>query len=137
MKPKSAHAKGKKFEKEIAKKLGKFFEYTYSRADSGSGKFQKEDITVPDNVPLHIECKHHAKLNINTWWNQTIDGCPDSKYPVLIYKTNYQPAKVYMKLADSIGFAGNSKQKIWMNNIMITMLFDDFLKLIEIRQDTF
>lgn len=35
--------------------------------------------------PLAIEIKDHKKLNINTWWKQTIKQAPGDLIPVLIY----------------------------------------------------
>lgn len=130
MDTKTRKQKGKRLEKYVAKEFKKYFDYTYSRADSGSGKFQKEDVTLPDYVPLFIECKNHNVKSLKRWWKQTLDGCPPSKYPVLIYKLPYFEERVYMKMSDAIGFVSLSKQKIYMENVMIDMTFKDFLKLV-------
>jgi hypothetical protein len=98
---KSKRAKGKTLEKYVAMELGTLFKYAYSRADSGSGKYNKEDVSLPADVPLHIECKNHAVASVGTWWAQTINGCPSYRFPVLVYRLNYQTLPtVVMRLID-------------------------------------
>lgn len=131
MLPKSAKQKGKRLEKLVAKELKKIFSFVYSRADSGSGKYHKEDITLPDYVPLSIECKNQAELQIESWFKKTELNCPSSKYPVLIYKQNYQrEPKVVMRISDFLNFLSGKRFK-YEFNFLITFDFKDFLAVCE------
>lgn len=94
----SKKKKGKLLEKFVADQFKDIFTYAYSRADSGSGKFHKEDVSLPREIPLHIECKNQATLDIGGWWRQTLDGCPANKHPVLIYKLPFHDPQVYLYL---------------------------------------
>ena len=139
MLPKSKKQKGKRLEKYIAKELKKVFDFVYSRADSGSGKFHKEDITLPDYVPLSIECKNQAEPKIETWFRKMEENCPENKYPVLIYKTNYQEPKVVMRLSHLLNFLSGLKQynNFYFKDLLecefsfkITFEFKDFINLL-------
>lgn len=121
---KSKKQKGKQLEKFVAGRLGKIYKFAYSRADSGSGKYKKEDVTLPDDVPLFIECKNHAEMNFSSWWRQTLNGCPASKLPVLVYKLNYQTPKVALKLNDLLYFLFQTKISVY--NEIITLDWVDF-----------
>ena len=126
MLPKSKKRKGKQLEKMVAKELDKIFSYAYSRADSGSGKEHKEDVTLPPEVPLFIECKNHSKEKFSEWWGQLERGCTIGKYPVLIYKLPYKQPQVQMYLNDLIGLM--TKQKVTsFGTVKITMPFDGFV----------
>ena len=137
MLPKSKKQKGKRLEKYIARELKKVFGFAFSRADSGSGKFHKEDITLPDNVPLLIECKNQAEPKIETWFRKMEENCPADKYPVLIYKTNYQEPKVVMRISDLLNFLSGLKQYHDFKDLFgfefsfkITFEFKDFVSLL-------
>lgn len=108
---KSRNQKGKKLENFVAKRLSPIFAYAYRRRDSGSGKYRKEDVSLPHHVPLSIECKKHAKKDLRRWWLQTLEGCAKSKMPVLVYELDYQPEPlVVMRFMDLMGLiAGGSK----------------------------
>jgi len=119
-------------EKYVADAFKKITPFVYSRADSGSGKFHKEDVTLDEKIPLHIECKNQAELSLVTWWKQTLEGCPASKFPVLIYRLNYQPKPtVYMALNDF--FSWLSDQKITAFDTHISIEFDEFMDLVKIN----
>jgi hypothetical protein len=70
--------------------------------------------------PFAIEVKNHKKLNINTWWKQTIAQAKDNDIPVLIYHIpNTSRSMVQMPLS-----AVNptlSKERT------VTMDFEDFI----------
>ena len=83
-----------------------------------------------EKIPLHIECKNQAELSLVTWWKQTLEGCPASKFPVLIYRLNYQPKPtVYMALNDF--FSWLSDQKITAFDTHISIEFDEFMDLVK------
>jgi hypothetical protein len=143
MLPKSKKQKGKHLEKWVAGELKKIFGFVYSRADSGSGKFHKEDITLPDEIPFHIECKNQKDKNLKEWWKQTYEACASSKIPVLIYKLNYQKVPtVVMNAADFLDFlSGNFKTRNvdFMENwkrfsdisFLIEFSFSDFFNILK------
>lgn len=123
----SKKQKGKRLESFVVAALREFDEYCYRRADSGSGLHNKEDVTT--KLPFHIECKNHEKNNINGWWKQTLLGCPANKYPVLIFKSNFQREPyVYLRLGDVISYLGDIN--IQALAIPITVTFTDFISLI-------
>jgi len=127
---KSKKQKGKRLEKYVASKLSKIFRFAYSRADSGSGKYQKEDVSLPDDIPLFIECKNQAELSLKNWWNQTTFHCPHSKYPILIYKLNYQKEPtVVTNLISLIKILREVKDD--MTELKLSMSFGDFLDLVK------
>jgi hypothetical protein len=126
----SKKQKGKRLEKFVAGELAKVFSYAYSRADSGSGKFAKEDVTLPKGIPLFIECKNQADLELMTWWRQTLEGCPASKYPVLIYRLNFQKVPtVYLRFGDLLSMMSGKKVDTFQFNISLS--FDDFLQVLK------
>lgn len=127
---KSKKRKGKDLEKFVASEMKAIFGFAYSRADSGSGKYHKEDVTLPDFVPLHIECKNQAIEKFTDWWNQTIYGCPRSKFPVLVYKLNYwKEPRVMMKYADVANFLIGQKLLNSME-FKVILSWKDFRELI-------
>lgn len=126
----STRQKGRILQEFIAKAFKKITPYVFSRADSGSGKYHKEDITLPDYIPLHIEAKNRAVADIKNWWKQTLMGCPKSKYPTLIYKLNYQhDATVYMRITDFILLLENRVDLL--DDLKISINFTDFMKVLE------
>ena len=147
MLPKTKKQKGKRFEKYVAKELKKVLGFVYARADSGSGKEHKEDITLPDYVGIYIECKNHAKKDLKRWWSQTVEGCPDSKIPILVYRLNYQKEPtVVMSAIDFLDFLSGE----WRNRIvsfrekwelypelsfLVEFGFNSFLELLKMNID--
>lgn len=124
----SCKQKGKRLEDYVVDYLKEFDEYIYRRKDSGSGLHNKEDVTT--KLPFHIECKNQEATNIKKWWLQTCDGCPVNKYPVLVYKKNYQREPiVYMMLSDLMSYMSDIKVETF--KIGISMVFSDFTSLIK------
>lgn len=130
---KSKKAKGKMLEKFVAKAMGEIFSFSYSRADSGSGLEHKEDVSLPTDVPLHIECKNQAEINISRWWDETIDGCPAYRYPVLIYRLNFQKdPSVVMRMCDLLSFLSGKKIEFGDEiSMKVTFTFSDFVYLLK------
>jgi hypothetical protein len=127
MLPRSAKQKGKVLENFVADELSKIDKYAYRRADSGSGFRRKEDVFT--TLPFFIECKNQAKLNITLWWKKTCFNCPEDKYPILIYKQNYQHNPVvYMWLDDLFSFISDKKINAFEENVML--FFTDFMSLL-------
>lgn len=123
----SKKQKGKRLEDYVVTQLKEFDEYVYRRKDSGSGLHNKEDVTT--KLPFHIECKNQEVVDIKKWWLQTMDGCPECKHPVLIYKKNYQREPiVYMMLSDLMSYMADIKVTTF--KIGISMVMSDFINLI-------
>jgi hypothetical protein len=136
MLPRTKKQKGKQLEKYVANELKKIFKYVYSRADSGSGKLHKEDITILDDIPLFIECKNQAEPKINEWFKDILNKCPDDKYPVLIYKKNYQKPKVVMYFHNLIDFISKTG-KIECDGVLKFLVEFDFEKFINLLKTTY
>lgn len=131
MLPKSKKAKGKQLEKYVAKKLNEIYSFAYARADSGSGKYKKEDVTLPDSAPFFIECKNQAEARVSDWWKQTVYHCPEDKIPVLIYKLNYQKNPlVVMTLGDLVRVVGGVDPSLW-SEVLVSCSFEDFLSVLK------
>lgn len=132
----SRRQKGRKLEKFVAEKLEKIYPFAYSRADSGAGKFHKEDITLPSYIPLHLECKNHAQLHLKDWWGQTLKGCPANKIPVLIYKLPFQDPMVYWQLDDMLGFLARRAVDTEFH-CPVTIQFDNFCQLLVLTKSLY
>lgn len=129
---KNSKAKGKQLERYVAKALNEFDKVAYARLDSGSGLHRKEDVFT--TLPFFIECKNQAEPSIKAWWDQTISGCPKEKYPVLIYRLNYQKEPtVVIQLFDLIGYIGDTK--LSPSPERVSLSFADFLSLIRKKYD--
>lgn len=133
----SRRQKGRQLEKFVARSLEKIFSFAYSRADSGAGKFNKEDITLPSFIPLHLECKNHNVFSLSEWWKQTVNGCPTNKMPVLIYKLPFFEPKVYMLLDDLIYYLSGVNGNRTDFNTFITMNFEDFEKILSVTKNLY
>ena len=133
----SKKQKGKLLEKFVADELSKIFAFAYSRADSGSGLHHKEDVSLPANVPLFIECKNQAELSLKEWWDNTKDGCPASKYPVLVYKLNYQKEPtVVMRFCDMIDFLSGRQTTYDPSMYFLNSFkFCDFINFLQMKYD--
>lgn len=131
MKYKSARDKGKRLEKLVANEFRKIDKYAYRRADSGSGKFKKEDVTT--KLPFSIECKHHKIPKIKEWWVDLLYVCPRNRYPVLIYKQDYKTPTVVIMLKDLLSYM--SGIKVTSLPTRIRMDFYEFMKLVKQVED--
>lgn len=130
----SKKQKGKKLEKEVANAFKDIYAFAYSRADSGSGLHYKEDVSLPNNAPFHIECKNHATPAVNTWWQQTLEGCPENKIPVLIYRLNFQKGQtVVIRLNDLNNYIYGAYSTLYP--VLITLEFSDFIEIVREREN--
>lgn len=85
-------ARGKRFEKKIAERLG----------GRRIGLLGQEDVLHPI---YSIECKSREKLPkwFANFWKQTEDSCPDDKVPLLVihlHNQRHDDDWVVMKLSD-------------------------------------
>ena len=128
---KSKKAKGRALEGFVAKAFRDVFGYAYARADSGSGKFQKEDVTIPHEVPLFIEVKNQAKLSLKSWWFQTTYHCPVDKLPVLVYKLNYQKEPTAVMTAGGFfQMVKEARVEDWQD-VKVAFSFSDFMEIVK------
>lgn len=131
---KNAKAKGKQLERYVADALKKIDGVAYARLDSGSGLHRKEDVFT--TLPLFIECKNQAMPQIKSWWLQTTMGCPANKFPVLVYRLNYQKEPtVMMDFRDLMLFTGNREpiKDDMIPTFKMSFSFTDFIHLIRCR----
>ncbi len=133
----SRKQKGRQLEKFVAKAFEEIYPFAYARMDSGSGFRHKEDVTLPDNVLWHIECKNHNAPSVNSWWEQAKVGCPAWKIPVLVYRLPYQEdPTVVVFLYHLIGFMGKQDiTHIDPSDYTISMAFSKFMKLVKEREN--
>lgn len=132
---KSRKQKGKDLERFVAKALLEFDKHAYARADSGSGLHRKEDVFT--TLPFFIECKNQAEPSINSWWKQTLDGCPANKLPILIYRLNYQKSPtVVTTYYDLLHFISGVNELPEDNTLkfLIHFAFEDFISVIREAQ---
>ena len=98
--------KGKRYERDIAKKINKALGTNLRRTPLSGGLNRKGDILEidPDSpaYPYHWELKNQKALHIPKWWDQTTSDCPSSKIPVLVYKMR-QEDMVSITLNDFLG----------------------------------
>lgn len=103
----NSHAKGKRFELEIAAKLREMG-YDARRTQQYSGKTEEASDVVGLNG-IHIECKHVEQMRLYEWMAQAVRDSKDT-LPIVIHKQNRKP-------------------------ILVTMLFEDWMKLYEAYDD--
>ena len=97
----NSHAKGKRFELEIAAKLREMG-YEARRTQQYSGKTEEASDVV--GLPgIHIECKHVEQMRLYEWMAQAVRDSKDT-LPAVFHKQNRKP-------------------------ILVTMLFEDWMKL--------
>lgn len=104
--------KGNSFEGKIWKDLKKIFEYSHRTIGSGTVKEDKGDINFREYL---VECKHYKKVTqtmIDDWWKKICsESKKENKYPLLIYRENYQPVKVVCTI----------------DNVRVTIIYEEWL----------
>ena len=81
--------KGKRFEREIARRLSSMFDTDIRRTPNSGGLSLKGDIMTIQEGPLkslHFELKFHESLNIWKALSQAESDCRPGKIPVVIFK---------------------------------------------------
>ena len=82
--------KGKRYERAIAKKINKFLGTNLRRTPNSGGLSLKGDILeINPASPVfefHFELKNQKSLHLPKWWKQTLDDCPVSKTPMLVFR---------------------------------------------------
>ena len=100
----NANQKGKRFEREIAKRLNKEFDIDCKRTPMSGGMSFKGDIIDLHGVmsSYHIECKHQESLNIWAALRQAEYDRRIGKTPIVVFKKNFTTEYVALKLNDFI-----------------------------------
>jgi len=88
----NSQQKGKRAEREVAKRINKYLGTNVRRTPSSGGLSIKGDIIDinPDSAAFdfHFEVKNTKKLSIPKWWEQIYGDCPKGKIPMNVFKMN-------------------------------------------------
>ena len=118
MKPKSAKQKGKNFERDIAKALGKAFNCKDTRRTPCSGAidtFPGDICKLPKEIDdFIIECKKQERMNLWDWLAQA-EREAGRKTPVLIFSRNRSKTYAVMEFND------------WLNILLEARKINDYL----------
>lgn len=87
----SKKAKGSRFEKYIAKLYVKFLDIDAKRQLLSGGGYLKGDIYKPEHDGWVDECKNAERIELATWWKQTLSQCKGLEKPVLHVTSNNRP----------------------------------------------
>ena len=94
----NSRSKGKNGELELFKlladELGFVVERNLQQTRDGGG----DTISIPG---WSVEVKRKEKLNVDSWWNQTLKQCPNGDQPILFYRQSRQKWRAVLKI-DSI-----------------------------------
>jgi len=102
-----ARAKGANFERELAKAFNNHFDMMKAKRGLGQTRGGGEEIADVEMPYIHVEAKRHKRCNIKAALNQAIEDSKEKdKLPVAITKDDWKP-------------------------ILVTMLFEDWLKIFE------
>jgi hypothetical protein len=108
---KSSRSKGQRGEREIIKLLQPTVNAAYIEAGRVPPILKRNlmqtmeggyDISGIDWMALEV--KRQEKLNLNSWWRQTLKQCKENQEPILIYRANRQPWRVRMKCCLTPGY---------------------------------
>ena len=94
---KKSREKGKRGERELAKKLNELFNVKARRGRQYKGSPESPDVHAFDGI--HIECKRTEKFNAYAALEQAGDDAGDA-VPVVMHKRNYKPWIVVVELED-------------------------------------
>lgn len=94
---KKSKEKGKRGERDLAKKLNSLFNVSARRGQQYKGAPDAPDVIAFDDI--HIECKRVEKFNAYNAMNQAEDDA-GNKVPIVLHKRNYKPWLVVVKLDD-------------------------------------
>lgn len=104
----NSKAKGARFERELASKL-KAHGYNCRRGQQYCGANGDADVV---GLPgIHIEAKHQEKMQLYDWMEQAKKDAKPDELPAVFHKKNNR-------------------------EILVTMTFEDWMKIYEARNDT-
>lgn len=112
----SRKAKGKKLEKEIAKRINETLGGygIEAKVMPMSGSIDGWEGDVWTNMPLSIEAKNQEKINIWDCWEQTENQCNNFKIPLLVFSRNYHKNLAVLSFEDLLFFLELALQAGWM-----------------------
>ena len=95
---KNPTAKGKRLERQIAKRIRQkgLDKDAKPMPRSGALSHLPEDILT--NLPLHIEAKNREKVRFWAWWEETTSRSYMSNDPVLVISGNHRPILAVVEL---------------------------------------
>lgn len=110
--------KGNKFENKVYDDIRAKGVLVRKNKGSGNAEDNKGDL---ETNGLLIECKHYKKVNdkmIDSWMKKIFnEAIPLEKYPILIVKENYIPARVYYYNKDrEISYLSYD---FWLDNALV------------------
>lgn len=92
---KFSREKGKRGEREVAKIIQKVLDEIYGenapRIQRNTLQSDKGGFDLVGLEDFAIEVKRHEKLNLKSWWKQTVRQAGEDKFPVLFYRQNNTP----------------------------------------------
>lgn len=95
---KFSREKGKRGEREVAKIIQKVLDEIYGenapRIQRNTLQSDKGGFDLVGLEDFAIEVKRHEKLNLKSWWRQTVRQAGEDKFPVLFYRQNNTPWSV-------------------------------------------
>lgn len=95
---KFSREKGKRGEREVAKIIQKVVDEIYGenapRIQRNTLQSDKGGFDLVGLEDFAIEVKRHEKLNLKSWWRQTVKQAGEDKFPVLFYRQNNVPWNV-------------------------------------------
>jgi hypothetical protein len=103
MKPSNAVAKGKQFERELAKEIEQRLGGRAWRTPRSGGQWwEKADVRATGSIAsrFHFEAKRQERVNLEEAYGQALRGAGTGKIPVVVVKRNRDMAMVYWKWDD-------------------------------------
>lgn len=84
-----------------------------------------------DNTCMYaVEIKNHEKLQVNTWWKQTVISAQETKkIPVLMYKEARKGWKVVIQMNPAVFDIGEFNHYIVKESIRATISLEDFREI--------
>lgn len=89
--------KGKRGERDLAKKLSALFNVVARRGKQYKGTEDSPDVVAFDG--LHIECKRTERFNVYATMKQASEDSGDN-IPIVLHKRNYKPWLFVVQLED-------------------------------------
>lgn len=150
---KKGKAKGKRFENTVARVMSEAYGLQLRRTPLSGGWADGMEEVAGDLVCVDpdyeleycIECKNAEGWRLESlftdnrkwfedWWQQTVDECPDDKYPFLVFSRNRVPIFVASTLDVMWGYPYKHLRIVLNDEPIIVGLLEDFLKW-EVRDE--
>lgn len=98
----NSQQKGKRFEREIAKRLSKSFDLDVKRTPQSGGMSFKGDIIALKGIlsEFHWECKNQESLNIWKAFKQSKSDCRIGKIPTVVFTKNFEDQYIALRFDD-------------------------------------